>query len=291
MSKRLSQLIGFVAAIVAMALAPVGSAAAGETPVFEKDILPIFTRYCFNCHGKSSPQLGLDLRTARLTMRGSQNGPVIVRGSAETSLLWKKVSTREMPLELFKLKLSDAEIDTIRRWIEGGAASDGSTELPADVQEQFTRFEQEIRPLLAEHCVTCHGAVDPEAGLDLRSLQSLVRGSESGPVIVEGFSEKSVLVRKVSSRAMPPPDSGQPLTAAEIRTLTRWIDKGRFADFVDASSNREAQSAASTSSEITEEEREFWAFRNPVAATLPEVTGARRVRTPIDRFVLASTLR
>ena len=171
------QWIGSVTAL-ATAVLVTGSAAAAEQPVFEKDVLPIFTRYCFNCHGKSSPQLGLDLRSARLTMRGSQNGPVIVKGSLEKSLLWKKVSTREMPLALFKLKLSDAEIETIRCWIEAGAPSE-PVELPADVQEQFTRFETDIRPLLADRCVTCHGAEDPEAKLDLRTLESLVRGSKS----------------------------------------------------------------------------------------------------------------
>ena len=52
-------------ATIVIANAAVGSVAAAEKPVFEKDVLPIFTRYCFNCHGKSSPQLGLDLRTPR----------------------------------------------------------------------------------------------------------------------------------------------------------------------------------------------------------------------------------
>ena len=141
-------------------------AADAAVPIdFERDILPIFTRYCFNCHGKSSPQLSLDLRTARSTMRGSQNGPVIVKGSLEKSLLWKKVSTREMPLALFKLRLSDAEIETVRRWIETGAPSSEPAELPADVQEQFTRFEKEIQPILTARCVECHGEDDPEAAM------------------------------------------------------------------------------------------------------------------------------
>ena len=159
--------------------AATASTVTAEVPVFEADVLPIFTRYCFNCHGKSSPQLGLDLRSARLTMRGSQNGPVVVKGSLEKSLLWKKVSTREMPLELFELRLSDAEIDTIRRWIEAGAPSSEPNELPTEVQEQFTRFEKEIQPILTDHCVTCHGAEDPDSGLDLGSLEALVRGSNS----------------------------------------------------------------------------------------------------------------
>ena len=282
---RLNPRIGSIIAItVAVSIAP--TAPAAEKPVFEKDVLPIFTRYCFNCHGKSSPQLGLDLRSARLTMRGSQNGPVIVKGSLEKSLLWKKVSTREMPLALFKLKLSDAEIETVRRWIETGAASSEPAELPADVQEQFTRFEKEIRPILAKRCATCHGADDPEAELDLRTLESLVRGSKSGPVIVEGFSEKSVLIRKVSSRAMPPPDSGKPLRPAEIRAITRWIDKGRFADFVDVKSRRE-QTDSSETSTISDKDRQFWAFRKPVAVTPPAVSETYRIRTPVDRFVLA----
>ena len=148
----------YLGMLTVVTVAATTSLTAAQTPVFEADILPIFTRYCFNCHGKSSPQLGLDLRTARLTMRGSQNGPVIVKGSLENSLLWKKVSTREMPLDLFELRLTDAEIETIRRWIEAGAPSSEPVELPPDVQEQFTRFEKEIQPILSDHCVTCHGA-------------------------------------------------------------------------------------------------------------------------------------
>jgi hypothetical protein len=259
---------------------------AAEGPQFEKDVLPIFTKYCFNCHGKSSPQLGLDLRSARLAMRGSQNGAVIVPGSPETSLLWKKISTREMPLAQFKLKLSDAELETVRKWIEADAPAE-QVKLPADVQQQLARFESDIRPILTKRCVSCHGEDDPEAELDLRSIESLVRGSKSGPVIVEGFSDKSVLIRKVASRAMPPADSGERLTAAEIRTITRWIDKGRFADFVDAMPRSEPAAELAESSTVSDEDRQFWAFQKPVAISPPEVQAKDRVRTPVDRFILA----
>jgi len=276
-----------VIATIVTANGAIVSADVVEKPVFEKDVLPIFTRYCFNCHGKSSPQLGLDLRTARLTMRGSQNGAVLVKGSLEESLLWKKVSTREMPPAIFKLRLSDDEIETVRRWIETGAPSDESAELPDDVQQHFARFEKEIQPILTQRCVACHGEDDPDAELDLSSLESLVHGSQSGPVIVEGFSDKSILIRKVSSHAMPPPDSDDPLTAAEIQVITRWIDKGRFVDFVDVKP-RPNQSADSTeTSTITDEDRQFWAFQKPMAVPLPEVKAKQRVRTPIDQFILA----
>ena len=274
----------YLGMLTVVTVAATTSLTAAQTPVFEADILPIFTRYCFNCHGKSSPQLGLDLRTARLTMRGSQNGPVIVKGSLENSLLWKKVSTREMPLDLFELRLTDAEIETIRRWIEAGAPSSEPVELPPDVQEQFTRFEKEIQPILSDHCVTCHGAEDPDAGLDLRSLESLVRGSKSGPVIVEGFSDKSVLIRKISSGMMPPPEMEDPLTAAEILSMTRWIDQGRFADFVDV---KPLRGQTPDSSVVSDADRQFWAFQQPVAVSPPPVVATDRVRTSVDHFILA----
>ncbi|MDA0832686.1 MAG: PSD1 and planctomycete cytochrome C domain-containing protein [Planctomycetota bacterium] len=264
-------------------LLPIASRA-DDAPVFEEDVLPIFTRYCFNCHGKSSPQVGLELRTARQIFRGSQNGAVIVKGSLEKSLLWEKVSKREMPPALFNLKLEDAEIETVRQWILAGAPSDETMELPADVQVQFDRFENEIQPILNDRCVECHGETAPEAGLDLRNLSSLLRGSKKGPVIVEGFSDKSVLIRKLSSKAMPPPEAGEPLSPDEIGRITSWIDQGRFADFVDIDSDDEL---VTTADEITEEDRQFWAYQKPIANSPPNVVAVDRARTPIDRFVLA----
>ena len=252
-------------------------------PVFEKDVLPLFTRYCFNCHGKSSPQLGLDLRSARLALRGSQNGPVIVPGSLEQSLLWKKVSTREMPLKLFKLALNDAEIDTIRRWILAGAPAATAQQIPPEVQAQFAAYEKTIQPILTGHCSACHGGDAPDGQLNLQSLTGLVRGSARGPVIQEGFSEKSVLIRKVASHAMPPPGEGTPLTSEQIRTITAWIDRGHFIDYVDTSTSAE-DTAIETS--ISSADRDFWSFQPPVAAALPTLPDRYHARTPVDHFLI-----
>src|SRR5215831_17276330 len=93
-------------------------------PRFEKDVLPIFTTYCFTCHGQSSPKLGLDLRTAASTLKGSYNGPVIVKGSPEKSLLWQKVSAHAMPPPVYGQKVPDSAIETVKLWIAGGAAAD-----------------------------------------------------------------------------------------------------------------------------------------------------------------------
>ena len=265
--------------VVHLLLSAAGSAA---DPMFEKDVLPLFTRYCFNCHGKSSPQLGLDLRSARLALRGSQNGPVIVPGSLEESLLWTKISTREMPLKLFKLEMNDAEIDTIRRWILAGAPAASTQALPPEVQAQFTAYERDIQPILTAHCTVCHGGDTPDAQLNLQNLMGLVRGSSSGPVIQEGFSEKSVLIRKVASHAMPPPGEGTPLNAQQIRTITAWIDRGNFIDYVDTTDTTDVLVEPSISSA----DRDFWSFQPPLAAPLPPVAPQRRPRAPVDHFLI-----
>src|SRR5438093_6953399 len=97
-----------------------GIAAAEPSSRFERDILPIFTANCFNCHSGGS-LIGLDLRTAESTLQGSHQGPVVVKGSPEKSPLYQKVSSRAMPPPAFKLKLTDAQIEAIKKWIEDGA--------------------------------------------------------------------------------------------------------------------------------------------------------------------------
>ena len=74
---------------------------AAQQPRFERDVLPIVTAKCLSCHGDNS-LVGLDLRTAASLFEGSHNGPVVVKGSAEESLLYKKISSRMMPPEAFK---------------------------------------------------------------------------------------------------------------------------------------------------------------------------------------------
>src|ERR1700684_2199547 len=92
-----------------------GASARAETavPRFEKDVLPIFQQYCFTCHGQSAPKLGLDLRTAASTLKGTYNGPVIVKGSPEQSVLWQKVSAHAMPPKVYGQTVPDADIETL----------------------------------------------------------------------------------------------------------------------------------------------------------------------------------
>jgi hypothetical protein len=129
-------------------------------------------------------------------------------------------------------------------------------------------FNREVRPILAEHCLACHGqdakARKGELRLDVRE-EAVAAGA-----VVPGKSSESGLIKRVHAtdpdEVMPPPDSskGTPLTPAEMAVLTRWIDEG-------------AAYAA------------HWAFIPPAAAPVPVIElGAEGgfVRGPVDAFVL-----
>ena len=274
-----------VSGLIALLLLSTVSAAA--VPTFEKDVLPIFSTYCFTCHGKSSPELGLDLRTATSVLRGGFNGPVIQKGSAEESRLFQKVSNHLMPPPAFKSTVPDDDVETIRSWIETGAEHEARAEIPEAARKQISRFENEIQPIFDERCVACHGGDAPQSGLDLRSLAGLLKGAKHGPVISEGFSEKSVLVRQLSSGVMPPSAVGKPLGDGQIELIREWIDGGGFADYIEVEMSLDRAFTETEAPEITEEDRNHWAFRKPVALDPPSVKNASRVDTPIDSFVLA----
>ena len=257
-------------------------------PVFEQDVLPIFSTYCFTCHGKSSPELGMDLRTAASVLRGSHNGPVIEKGSPEDSRLFQKVSKHLMPPPAFKSVVPDRDVETIRRWIENGALSSRTEEeIPEAARRQISRFEKEIQPIFEARCTACHGGESPQSGLDLTSLAAALKGGKHGPVIAEGFSEKSVLIRQLQSRAMPPAGAGEPPTEEEIELIREWIDGGHFADYVEVETSFDRDFTEAEAPEVTVEDRQTWAFRKPVAAAVPKVENKGRVQTPIDSFILS----
>jgi hypothetical protein len=133
-------------------------------------------------------------------------------------------------------------------------------------------FERDVQPILAARCYGCHGDENPKAGLDLQSVESIIRGGESGPAIVAGHPDRSVLVDQVFRDAMPPADH-EKLTSGEKEVLWQWVRLVSQPDHPVAG--------------VRENEPEHWAFQVPVRRSLPFVTETERVRNAIDTFVLA----
>ena len=97
----------------------------------------------------------------------------------------------------------------------------------ADEAAQVELFEREIRPLLVEHCLDCHGAEEPDGGLRLDHADGWAVGGDSGPAIVAGDPAASLLMKVVDysdpDLQMPP---GGKLPAEDLATLKKWIAGG-----------------------------------------------------------------
>ncbi len=92
----------------------------------------ILRQNCFGCHGAAKTS-GLDLRTAEGVRTGGENGQVIVPSDLRASRLYQFVTHQEKPTMPPGKKLTDAEIETLRRWIEAGASFDGFEQAVAGV--------------------------------------------------------------------------------------------------------------------------------------------------------------
>src|SRR5207247_3884900 len=178
--------------------------------------------------------------------------------------------------------LTDLEIETVRRWIDAGVPGLGGTAKATEGRVMSPLFERDILPVLSAHCLKCHGTQPPPAGLDLRTAASVLKGSDNGPVVVKGSPEKSFLFQRVSSHTMPPPKENNPVSDDQVETIRKWIAGGALSE----SGEVTVAPTKSERPEVSDNDRQFWAFRKPVSSAVPNVKGTNRVRTPIDAFVL-----
>jgi len=142
-------------------------------------------------------------------------------------------------------------------------------------------FSRDIQPILESRCYGCHGPKTASKGLRLDRRAGAIQGGESGPAIIPGNSEQSLIVRRLlgldgQSRM---PKTGDPLSTAQIALIREWIDQGALWP--------DSTVTASASAERGPERSLHWAYRSPRRPPLPAVRGAAWVRNPIDRFVLA----
>ena len=105
----------------------------------------------------------------------------------------------------------------------GLLGADSETSPAARAQGQ-SAFQAGVLPVFQANCVGCHGAAPRQKELDLSSWQGVIKGSESGLVIVPGQPEKSRLYELVSKGAMPPGNSR--LDQGEIEMIRGWIEAG-----------------------------------------------------------------
>lgn len=99
----------------------------------------------------------------------------------------------------------------------------GSTEAAPSVKAEVS-YANDVQPILESRCGKCHMGEFVSEGLHMDTYESLMEGSDHGPVIVPGDAGKSLLVKKLIEGEMP--KRGPKLTPVQIQTITDWINAG-----------------------------------------------------------------
>ncbi|MCS7046260.1 MAG: DUF1549 domain-containing protein, partial [Gemmataceae bacterium] len=140
-------------------------------------------------------------------------------------------------------------------------------------------FEARIRPVLVKHCYECHSKRAPRvrAGLHLDSRAGLLRGGDSGPVVVLGRPEESLLIKALNHQGPNMPK--EKLPDEVIADFTSWIKMG-----APDPRTEEAKPSASLPEARAEN---LWSLRPIVRPVVPSVQNISWPRSDIDRFILA----
>jgi len=141
-------------------------------------------------------------------------------------------------------------------------------------------FEKKIRPLLVKNCYTCHGPEKQKGGLRLDSRAGWIYGGDSGPAIVPGKPEESLLIEAVHYAGFEMPPTGK-LPAEQIAAFEQWVKLGAPDPRLDHS--------ADVAQTLTDPNwgRQHWAYQPPSKPAAPQVLQADWPRGEIDRFILA----
>ena len=152
--------------------------------------------------------------------------------------------------------------------------------------EQIEFFEERIRPLLSQHCYKCHSqrTKEPKGGLKLDRREHLLIGGDSGPAIVAGKPEQSLLIKAVRYQSVEMPPIGQ-LTETQIALLEKWVVLG--APWPMETSLPAGQTRESKAYDFSRLREKHWSFHAIQRPTLPHVSRQHWGHNAIDRFVLA----
>lgn len=145
-------------------------------------------------------------------------------------------------------------------------------------------FKQRVQPLLERHCYECHShrAKELQGGLTLDSRSGWVKGGDSGPAIVPGKPDDSLLikaVRRTNKDLLMPPN--EKLKDDEIEVLVDWVRRGA----ADPRESPDTESGSGSWAEKLTERRKHWCWQPVKLAAVPSVANASA--TAIDRFLLA----
>jgi Protein of unknown function (DUF1549)/Protein of unknown function (DUF1553)/Planctomycete cytochrome C len=159
----------------------------------------------------------------------------------------------------------------------------------ASAREKF--FEQSVRPLLAEKCYSCHATKKQKGGLRLDSIEAILKGGESGPAVVPGKPDESLIVSAINYAGPEMPPDGK-LAPEKVAVLTRWIALGAPWPVGDRAGHTAIKSSGAVRGGQAAGGRALWSLQPVQEGKPPQLSGRRDAswslwpRNPIDSFVI-----
>ena len=145
-------------------------------------------------------------------------------------------------------------------------------------------FIREVQPILRENCFKCHShsAEKIKGGLVLDSLDGMLTGGDTGPAIIPGDVEKSLLIKAIRYKdedlQMPPKD--KKLSESQITTIEQWVKDGAIWP-------GQTGKPRKVRGKISDEDRQWWAFQPLMKVEAPKADAAGWAKNDVDRFIFA----
>ncbi len=221
-------------------------------PSFTRDVAPLISEKCLECHGATTMS-DLDLRTSAALAKGGKHGPVVVAGKPGESLLYRHLTGQIAPQMPLGSRLTDEQIGIFKQWIEAGAKWDPAvtalnTPAPAghkftDAQRHYWAFQPVVKPAVpAAKNPWVKTPIDALvlSALDAKKIKpnppadkiTLIRratldltGLPPSPEEVQAFlaDDSADAFAKVVDRLLASPAYGE-------RWGRHWLDLARYAD-------------------------------------------------------------
>lgn len=151
--------------------------------------------------------------------------------------------------------------------------------------EALKFFENKIRPVLAENCYGCHGEEKAKGGLRVDHIDAILKGGDTGPALVKGDSEASLIIEVVRRDdpdfAMPPKEKDA-LSEEQVADLAKWIAMGAPWPATDTFTEVERDEHG-----FTAEDKAWWAVQPLADVKVPDA-GREWAKNEIDPFIYRS---
>ncbi|QDV66677.1 Planctomycete cytochrome C [Rosistilla carotiformis] len=218
---------------------------------FTKEVAPILVQRCGRCHVTGN-RGDFSMSDYATLMKGPAIGIVVAPGSPEGSRLIEAIATGSMPPN--GNGIPAAELKKLSVWVAAGAKYDGAdtamqltsfattagqpARTPAAAIRQSTgkesvSFAKDVASILVQNCNGCHiDAMQTQGGLRMDTFAQLNRGGDSGPIVMPGKADMSLLLQRIKGEGgnRMPAGGRPPLSDEQIQMISTWIQEGATLD-------------------------------------------------------------